>query len=80
MSESRTTSSATVEPWFENVGDMIEIVVGIVAAAIFIWMVVRIVNDRPNLKAKGLPFWMAAGMLAVAAISLAALSAILWLG
>lgn len=49
------------------------------SAAIIIWMIVRIINDRPNLKTRGLAFWLAAGMLAVGALSLGALSAICWL-
>ena len=79
MSESPATWSAAAEHWLENVGDIIDIVAGVLAAAIIIWVIVRIINDPPNLKTKGLAFWLAAGMLAVGALSVAALSAIFWL-
>jgi high-affinity Fe2+/Pb2+ permease len=79
MSESTTNSTATVESWFEYVDTVADVVAGTLLAAFFIWLVVRIVNDRAKLKTKGLAFWMAAGMLAVGALSLAALSAIMWL-
>ena len=80
MSESPDTWSTTAERWFENVVNVVDVVTGMLLAAFIIWLVVRMVNEWPNLNTKEPAFWMAAGLLAVGALSLAALSAILWLG